>query len=377
MCKLTLSCGICYLDKRFLTASYPMFRLHFENQVYSLAEDFEVNPKELPDYVKAAFSFCKSWLIGEKTFSQSTSGSTGIPKQISISREQMEASAKGTGSFFKTDSNSILLCCLNPAYIAGKMMLVRAMVWNCEIHLVEPSSNPLSKVKSDFDFVAMVPLQVQASLEDENSLQKLKSIQHLIIGGAPISAKLKANLVENGIKAWQTFGMTETVSHIALAEIGNKELLYQTLPGVEIGQDSRGALWIKSEMSGPDPIQTNDLIELRSETSFIWLGRVDFVVNSGGIKLFPEHIEQKAEEVIEEIFPGISYFFFGEKYELLGEKLVLFLETTASSSRVKILKDRLADVLGKYELPKKIYFSPKFARTESGKINRLHTFNSQ
>jgi len=354
-----------------------MFRLHFENQVYSLAEDFEVNPKDLPDYAKAAFSFCKSWLIGEKTFSQSTSGSTGIPKQISISREQMEASAKGTGSFFKTDSNSILLCCLNPAYIAGKMMLVRAMVWNCEIHLVEPSSNPLSKVNGDFDFVAMVPLQVQASIEDEQSIPKLKSIQHLIIGGAPISSKLKANLVENGIKAWQTFGMTETVSHIALAEIGKEELLYQVLPEVEIGQDSRGALWIKSQMSGPDPIQTNDLIELRSETSFIWLGRVDFVVNSGGIKLFPEHIEQKAEEVIEKIFPGISYFFFGEKDELLGEKLVLFLETSASSNRLKILKERLAEVLGKYELPKKIYFSPKFARTESGKINRLHTFNSQ
>ncbi|PZV82223.1 O-succinylbenzoic acid--CoA ligase [Algoriphagus aquaeductus] len=353
-----------------------MFRLHFENQVYSKAEDFEVNPNDLPEFAQAAFSFCKRFLEGEKTFSQSTSGSTGIPKQISISRLQIEASAKGTGSFFKTDSDSKLLCCLNPAYIAGKMMLVRAMVWNSEIHLVEPSSNPLSGVDGDFDFVAMVPLQVQASLKDERSLQKLKSIQQLIIGGAPISSKLKANLVENGIKAWQTFGMTETVSHIALAEIGNKELLYQTLPGVEIGQDSRGALWIKSEMSGPSPIQTNDLIELRSETSFVWLGRVDFVVNSGGIKLFPELIEQKAEEVIQELFPGISFFFIGEKEDALGEKLVLFLETLESSSRVKILKERLSDVLGKYELPKKIYFSPKFVRTESGKINRLATFNT-
>ncbi len=352
-----------------------MFRLHFENQVYSKAEDFEVNQEGLPDFARAAFSFCKDWLEGEKTFSQSTSGSTGIPKQISISREQMEASAGGTGSFFKTDSDSKLLCCLNPTYIAGKMMLVRAMVWNCEIHLVEPISNPLRGVNGDFDFIAMVPLQVQASMEDLTSLKKLKSIQHLIIGGAPISSKLKANLVENGIKAWQTFGMTETVSHIALAEIGNNELLYQTLPGVEIGQDSRGALWIKSEMSGPDPIQTNDLIDLRSETSFVWLGRVDFVVNSGGIKLFPELIEQKAEEVIQELFPGISFFFIGEKEVVLGERLVLFLETTESSSRVKILKERLKDVLGKYELPKKIYFSPKFVRTESGKINRLATLN--
>ena len=353
-----------------------MFRLHFENQVYSKAEDFDVNPNDFPEFAQAAFKFFKSWLEGEKTFSQSTSGSTGTPKLISIYRDQMEASSKATGAFFKTDSNSKLLCCLNPAYIAGKMMLVRAMVWNCEIHLVEPSSTPLRKVDSEVDFVAMVPLQVQASMEDEISIQKLKSIQNLIIGGAPISAKLKAALVENGIKAWQTFGMTETVSHIALAEIGNEELLYRVLPGVEIGQDQRGALWIKSEMSGPDPIQTNDLIELRSANSFVWQGRVDFVVNSGGIKLFPELIEQKAEGVIAEIFAGIPYFFFGEKDELLGEKLVLFLETTESNSRLKILKERLSDVLGKYELPKKIYFSPKFARTESGKIHRRETFTS-
>lgn len=353
-----------------------MFRLHFENQVFSKAEDFEVNQESLPDFARAAFSFCKDWLNGDQRFTQTTSGSTGTPKQISISRQQMEASAKGTGNFFKTDSNSRLLCCLNPAYIAGKMMLARAMVWDCEIHLVEPSSNPLENIKEEFDFVAMVPLQVQSCLGDEKNLEKLRTINNLIIGGAPISVKLKDDLAKNGIKAWQTFGMTETVSHIGLAEIQSDELVYHVLPGVEIGQDSRGTLWIKSEMSGAEPIQTNDLIELRSETSFVWKGRADFMVNSGGIKLFAELIEQKAEGVMEEIFPGISYFLIGEKDELLGEKLVLILETTESSSRVKILKERLSDVLGKYELPKKIYFSPKFARTESGKINRLKTFNA-
>jgi O-succinylbenzoic acid--CoA ligase len=256
------------------------------------------------------------------------------------------------------------------------MMLVRAMVWDCEIHLVEPSANPLMDMENKFDFVAMVPLQVQTCLENEKSLEKLRSITNLIIGGAPISGKLKSDLAKNGTKAWQTFGMTETVSHFALAEINSDELLYHLLPGVQIGQDSRGALWVKSKMSGPEPIQTNDLIELRSKNTFVWLGRVDFVVNSGGIKLFPELIEQKAEGVIEEIFPGISFFFCGEKDENLGEMLVLCLETAESSSRVKILKERFKDVLGKYELPKKIYFSPKFARTESGKINRLKTFDS-
>jgi O-succinylbenzoic acid--CoA ligase len=242
--------------------------------------------------------------------------------------------------------------------------------------LIEPSSNPLKDVEGGYDFVAMVPLQVQGCLANESSLEKLRTFKNLVIGGAPISTKLKGDLVENGIHAWQTFGMTETVSHIALAEIRNEELIYQALPNVELGQDSRGALWIKSEMSGPDPIQTNDLVELQSETSFAWLGRADFVVNSGGIKLFPESIEQKAERILEEIFPGTSFFFLGEKDDTLGEKLILILETTESSSRIKILKERLADVLGKYELPKKIYFSPKFVRTESGKINRFKTLEN-
>lgn len=356
--------------------TFSMFQLHFENQVYSKAEDFEVNSKDLPDFAKTAFSFCKSWLEGAQSFSLTTSGSTGTPKLLTVSRQQMEASARATGAFFKTDSNSKLLCCLHPSFIAGKMMLVRAMVWNCEIQLVEPNSNPLEDLERYLDFVAMVPLQIQTSILNKKHLEKLQSIRNLIIGGAPLSAKLKTEVVQNEIQAWQTFGMTETVSHIALAKIGEGELIYQILPGVRIGQDSRGALWVESEMSGSERIQTNDLIEARSEHSFVWLGRADFVINSGGVKLFPELIEQKAAEVIHEIFPGIRFFFFGEKDEHLGEKLVLILETNESSSRIKILKDRLPEVLGKYELPKKIYFSNGFTLTESGKINRRITFQN-
>ena len=353
-----------------------MFQLHFENQIYANTEDFKVNQVGLPDFAREAFSFCKEWLAGESAFSQSTSGSTGAPKKISISRKQMEASARGTRDFFNIDTNHTLFCCLNPAYIAGKMMLVRAMVWGCKIHLAEPISNPIKDFEGGLDFVAMVPLQVQACLDSKKSLKKLQTIKSLIIGGASISSKLKIALVENGIHAWQTFGMTETVSHIALAKIGKGELIYQTLPGVEIGQDYRGAIWIKSEMSGASRIQTNDLVDLHSATSFIWLGRADFVVNSGGIKLYPELIEQKVEGIIEEIFIGVSFFFFWEKDEKFGEMLVLILETQESSSRIKILKERLSDVLEKFELPKKIYFIPKFVRTPNGKINRTKTFES-
>lgn len=374
MCKLTLSPGICYLFIRFLNSLCIMFQLHFENQVFSKIDDFERTTPDFPVFAKAAFAFCKAWLAGEQTFSQATSGSTGTPKQITVSRQQMEASAKATGAFFKTDSRSKLLCCLNPAYIAGKMMLVRAMVWDCEVILTEPSANPLQQIDLEIDFIAMVPLQVQACMDDDKSCQKLKKINHLIIGGAPISAKLKFSLIETGIQAWQTFGMTETVSHIALAPITSHELIYQVLPGVQFGQDSRGALWIKSEMSGPEPIQTNDLIEPRSDSSFIWLGRVDFVINSGGIKIHPELLEAKIEPLLQLYFPDSLFFIFGEKDEKLGEKVMLLIESKSGEEKqAGELQNALKASLEKYEVPKGIYFLPSFLMTPSGKINRAQT----
>jgi O-succinylbenzoic acid--CoA ligase len=290
----------------------------------------------------------------------------------------MIASAQLTALHFGFQAGQKVLLPLNADFIAGKMMLVRAMVWNCPIWLFEPKSNPFSDLDDDIspDFVAMVPLQVEACLEDVQALSKLKKVAHLIIGGAPISQKLKSQLIENQLTAWQSYGMTETVSHIALAKIGNGDLEYQTLPGVEIGQDSRGAIWIKSPMSGPEKIQTNDLVEMTSGTSFRWLGRVDFVINSGGVKLHPELLEQQSEAIMDALFPGSRYFFHSEKDEKLGQKLVLLIEKSDPNVELaKLLQSKLEGKLGKYQTPKSIYFIPAFVQTESGKINRQKTIS--
>lgn len=354
-----------------------MFQLHFENQVFSKISDFELDYGSFPAFSQAAFSFCKAWLAGETNFNQQTSGSTGLPKKIELHREQMQASAEATGAFFKTSPNTKLLCCLNPEYIAGKMMLVRAMVWDCPIWLVEPSSDPLRRLDFIPDFAAMVPLQVEQSISDPGSLLKLKQISNLIVGGAQISEKLKNAALKNGIQAWQTFGMTETVSHFALAMIGRGNGLYTTLPEVEIGQDERGALWVKSPMSGPERIQTNDLIELKFQNSFLWLGRADFMVNSGGIKLHPELLEQKAEATIQEVFPGSRFFFFGEKDEKLGQKLVLLIETgSRSHEKAMLLQENLKNRMEKFEVPKQIYFRESFTLTPTGKIDKNLTFQN-
>jgi o-succinylbenzoate---CoA ligase len=355
-----------------------MFQLLYNNQIFKSKRDFEGMESEHPDFSKAAFVFCKAWLSGENYFIQHTSGSTGTPKIIKVSRQQLLASAKATGSFFNINPETKLLCCLNPEYIAGKMMLVRAMVWDCPIWLVEPKSNPFSELQEDFqmDFVAMVPLQVESCLGDSQTLVKLKKISNLIIGGAPISQKLKIRLIENKIKSWQSYGMTETVSHIALAKIEKGELTYKTLPNVEIGQDEIGAIWIKSPVSGSEKIQTTDLVEMKSSTSFVWLGRTDFVINSGGVKLHPELLEQKSEHMIAEVFPECRYFFFGEKDDALGERLVLLVEkTVANEELAMLLQEKMRNAFGKFEIPKKIYFLPSFVQTESGKINRALTFN--
>jgi O-succinylbenzoic acid--CoA ligase len=347
-----------------------MFQLRYQSHHLSSTQSSLPDLEELPEFAQEAFSFCKDWLAGKDCFVQATSGSTGDPKLQKITRQQLEASATATGAFFGVDSEFKLLCCLNPAYIAGKMMLVRALVWDCEITLVEPNSDPLASQEEPFDLVAMVPLQVETSLASPSSLKKLKAIPTVLIGGAPLSDSLHTALSQEGIAAWQTFGMTETVSHIALVPIGTGELIYETLPGVEIGVSENQCLWIQSAMSGSTKIQTNDIIELRSKNTFVWLGRTDFVVNSGGIKLFPEQLEKKINPWMSERYPGVSYFFFGEADDRLGKRLVLYVEGEASQFNLESLEKELKKLLGKFEVPRKIYLLPQFTYTETGKINR-------
>lgn len=353
-----------------------MFELIIGSNRYSTIQDFQQIPSDLPEFALEAFSFCREWLGGQKIFELQTSGSTGIPKLIKIQRSQMLASALATQAYFKIPDGISALCCMNTKYIAGKMMLVRAMVWGSRILIVEPSSSPFASLPKTFHpkFVAMVPLQVEESLK--SNPEELKSIDYLIIGGAPISKNLKSLILENKLNAFQTFGMTETVSHIALAPIEKGDLIYEILPGVEFGLDERGALWTKSAMSNDEIIQTNDLVKLVSENSFQWLGRADFVVNSGGIKLHPEILEPKIEPILNAYFPNSNFFLFGLPDEFFGQSLALFIETfSGSTEKAKDLQEELKAKLGKYEYPKEVYLIKEFIRTDSGKINRKKTID--
>lgn len=298
----------------------------------------------------------------EDSLQVSTSGSTGKPKTISISKQAMLHSAEATGEFFDLPAKTSALHCLSSDYIAGKMMWVRAIHLGWHLEVVSPDSNPLLQTKADFHFAAMVPLQVQ------NSLVDLHRIKKLIIGGATISYSLEQELKNISTICYQTYGMTETITHIAVRQLSGIKIkqCYKSLSNISLGLDQRDCLTIKAPLLTDEVVVTNDLVNLISSTEFDWLGRYDNVINSGGIKLFPEQIEKELAHFITKPF-----FIGGLPDDRLGQKLVLLIE---SNHPVSNIEKQLSKVdLSKYEIPKEIYYLPAFVFTRNSKINRNDT----
>ncbi|HMB62728.1 MAG TPA: AMP-binding protein [Eudoraea sp.] len=336
--------------------------------------------KEGEDYEIEIGDFLLDWLTDSPTVTVSSSGSTKAPEMLHLRKEHMVNSARATGAFFGLQEGNSALLCLPAAYIAGKMMLVRAMVLGLQIDCIIPSSNPLETIGRDYDFGAMVPLQL------ENSLGKLDRIKTLIIGGAPLPQHLKQKVLKAATDVWETYGMTETASHIAIRKIngslqatpghspnnresGPVETYFKTLPGVTLEKDDKGCLIVHAPAIAQDPIVTGDLVQLKSDTEFLWLGRHDHLINSGGIKILPEKIEEKLSGVM-----SCRYFVAGLPDEKLGQKLVLVTEGKVEEEQLfKLIKS--GGNLQKFEIPKAVYSIEKFAETPSGKINRRATMD--
>lgn len=272
-------------------------------------------------------------------------------------------SALATGDFFGLAAGDRALLCLPSNYIAGKMMLVRAMVLGLKLDYVEPHTQPLSEVRKTYDFCAMVPMQLQASLKQLHKLRKL------IVGGAPIGMALHGQLQRQKTQIFETYGMTETSTHIAAKKVnmvdrGVDKAYFKTLPNITVSQDKRNCLVIEAPSIFDGKIVTNDVVKLVSETGFHWLGRHDNVINSGGVKLFPEQIEAKLTNLITS-----RYFVGGIPDEQLGEKLVLVIE---GKGDVEKIKESLANLKGleRFEHPKEIYFMTSFSETNTKKILR-------
>lgn len=317
---------------------------------------FEMTISQNEIWQQEIISFIHEWLSEDEFIISKTSGSTGIPKQIKIPKKAMKMSAEMTGNFFGLKPGNDALLCMPVNFIAGKMMIVRAIELKLKLFCVEPKS----KINLDFtdkmDFVPMTPMQV------ENSFEELYKINFLLIGGAPLSDDLRAKLLTLETKSFESYGMTETITHIALKSIS--EEFFTVLEKIKIYVDERGCLVIKTPYFEQE-IVTNDMVEIKDEHKFKWLGRFDNVINSGGIKLFPEQIEAKLKPFIKEEFIILSL-----PDKILGQKLIIIIEGE-NHSKFKIQNSKL----NKYEIPKEVYFLKEFPRTESGKIKRNEVLN--
>ncbi|MEO1011866.1 MAG: AMP-binding protein [Bacteroidota bacterium] len=329
--------------------------------------------KEGSSYERSIGDFLLDWLDEKPTVQVMTSGSTGTPRLIHLKKEHMINSALATGKFFALEPKDTALLCLPADYIAGKMMLVRAMVLGLALDYVEPSSNPLGLTTNTYDFCAMVPLQLQ------NSIKHLKRINTLIVGGAPVSRNVRAQIPESQTRIFETYGMTETVTHIAAKRLSrddktsnqnNHNTSFSALPGVAFSIDRRDCLTIKAPKVSETQIVTNDIVVLISHTEFKWLGRYDNIINSGGIKLVPEQVEAKLSSLLD-----TRFFIAGLPDPDLGQKAVLVIEGETDREQ---LKQRMASShsLDKFEIPRAIYTVPRFAETRTGKIHRKKTLDS-
>ena len=312
--------------------------------------------KEGEAYEKELGEFLLDWLDDKETIQLTTSGTTGAPKIITIKKEAMVYSAIATGNFFDLHPQDKALLCLSARYIAGKMMIVRAMMFGLELDIIAPSSHLDDVVPNkSYDFVAIVPLQA------ENSLDKLNQFKKIIIGGAKVSDDLALKLNSVNAKIYETYGMTETITHIAAKRIG--ETYFNTLEHVTITIDDRKCLVIDASSITNEKIVTNDIVEIHNEKQFKWLGRYDNVINSGGVKLFPEQIEMKLASKISNRF-----FIAGLPDAVLGTRVVLIIE-----GEVQEIDAVIFDSLDKFEKPKEILFLPEFVETETKKVNRIQT----
>lgn len=238
-----------------------------------------------------ALTFLDEWRSATPTVTVQTSGSTGRPKTMTVEKERMRASARATCQFLRLPQGATALLCMPTRYIAGKMMIVRAEVWPLTLVTVEPSLHPLASLTDTPYFAAMTPAQAYASLQVEEERRRLLAIPRILLGGGAISEELEQAFSGSTGEVWSSYGMTETLSHIALRRVGCDEPYYRPLPGVKVGLNDEGCLWIDAPLICAARQQTHDLAEILPCGDFRILGRIDNVVCSGGVKLQLETLE--------------------------------------------------------------------------------------
>lgn len=350
----------------------PNINLHYDFQLnghhFDSPTDFiaYIN-KNLPEHS----AFIQALFDNDVFITAHTSGSTGTPKHIRIKKQYMRNSAYKTIAFFDLKPQTKALLNLSSDFIAGKMMWVRALLGGWHLDVVPPDHKSIADtlIKNQYDFGAMVPLQVFQNVD------KIHKIKQLIIGGGQVSPKLLGKIYHLPNRIYATYGMTETITHIAVMPLNrvvendfyknDLKSVYCLLDNISIDVDKRNCLIITAPEIAEKVVVTNDIVELIDAKHFQWLGRYDNIINSGGVKLIPEQIEKKLQKYLD-----TNFFVAGFPDDKLGQKLVLFIENRElKEADIKFIKS----ILPQYESPKAFYTVSSFIYTENGKINRNET----
>ena len=306
--------------------------------------------------------FIDEWKSEVPYIKVKTSGSTGNPKEIKLDKEFVKKSALRTNDFFQIHKDSHLYACISADTIGGKMMAVRAMLAECNFSWENPSNQPFKdNYKNEvYDLASVVPSQMLYILDYP---EKLNRIRRFLIGGSALHDDLKKKIEEAGIEAYESYGMTETASHIALRKIEASEKPFKTFEDISVCIDSRGCLIIDYE--GGQRIITNDLAEILSPSEFLIKGRIDDMIISGGKKINPYELEKKLTSIIPSEFviitrPDIKW----------GNRIVLKVEEKDFLKSDEQLINEMKNILEPYEVPKEILRVRKLERNKGGKIIR-------
>ena len=301
-----------------------------------------------------------------------TSGSTGTPKEIHLLKSDMQASAQISNEFFHLNEDSLFYLCLSPDYIAGKMMIVRAIEARAKLTEEPPSNTPLSRYAEGerIALLAVVPSQLGYLI---NNPEKLDMVDAMIIGGGKLPERIEYWLADKGVNAYKTYGMTETCSHVALSHVSRERLPYSAIGNVTFAKDERDCLVVNAPQFSKSQIVTNDVVALIDNRNFHWKGRYDNVINTGGLKIYPEEIEREIVKVL----PHARIFVTSQPSDKWGDELVLALEYNSLPDGIKKegnvrldMVDKLRKFLPPHAIPRRYIAVKKFKMTDSGKIIR-------
>ncbi|MFT4737272.1 MAG: O-succinylbenzoic acid--CoA ligase [Cyclobacteriaceae bacterium] len=336
-------------------------KIVFEQIPYSidyaeLADHAKISP-QLTESNQGLLQFMSDWLHGNNLFEFQTSGSTSAPKKILLSREQLLYSARQTLESLSLDKFGLrFLLAISPDVIGGKMLALRALLTDADLHVIKPSTH-FSLQADKYDLVSLVPMQIDQLIKD----QLIDRFEHVLIGGAPLSSKYESQLLEHlsrSQKWFATYGMTETASHVALRQLGSP--FFRGIGDVVFKTDDRICLALSGSITQQQTLQTNDVVELLSNQTFKWLGRSDFTINSGGYKVQPE----KIESILQMIYADADVLVTSVPDQKLGQKVVCL------STKRMDMKTIEQTVLHRYERPKEIIHVTSLPVLKNGKIDR-------